>query len=96
MKTSIRNLSFALATLAGFAAASTGANAQSQCIQIGPRTDAGSSGVNVTNNCGRPVTVVALGDGMDYLNIRANSSFNWTTGTFDRWRACWGFSNTNC
>jgi hypothetical protein len=96
MTTSIRNLSLALAILAGFAAASTGANAQSQCIQIGQRTDAGTSGVNVTNNCSRPVTFVALGDGMDYLNIRPNSSFNWTTGSFNRWRACWGFSNTDC
>jgi hypothetical protein len=96
MNTSIRNLSLALAILAASAAASTAANAQSQCIQIGPRTDAGTSGVNVTNNCGRPVTFVALGDGMDYLNIRPNFSFNWTTGPFSRWRACWGFSNTDC
>jgi hypothetical protein len=96
MKTSIRTLSLGIVVAAGVVAASSGANAQSQCIQLSSRTDAGSAGVNVTNNCSRPVTFVAFGDGMDYLNIRPNSSFNWTTESFNRWKACWGFSNTSC
>jgi hypothetical protein len=66
------------------------------CIKYGNRTDAGSSGVHVENTCGFPVTFVVYGNGMDYLNLKPGQSFNWTTGSFNRWTACRGLSNTNC
>jgi hypothetical protein len=66
------------------------------CIEYGNRTDAGSVGVHVLNNCDYPVTFVVFGDGMDYLNLNPHQSFNWTTGRFSSWTACWGKSRTNC
>jgi hypothetical protein len=85
-----------IAAATSFDAAVSPSYSQSQCIQYGPRNDGGSSGVYVSNGCSRPVTFIVFGDGMDYLNLRSNSSFNWTTGRFNRWKACWGSSNTDC
>jgi hypothetical protein len=85
-----------IAAATSFDAATSPSYSQTQCIQYGPRNDGGSVGVYVNNGCGRPVTFVVFGDGMDYLNLRPNSSFNWTTGQFTRWKACWGSSNTDC
>jgi len=67
------------------------------CIQYGPRRDGGSQGVWVQNNCGRVVTFIVTSPGnMDYLTIRPNSWFNWTTGDFARWGACYGEARTSC
>jgi hypothetical protein len=68
------------------------------CISFTGRTDDGDTGYQVKNNCGRDLTVVVYSDGggMDYLNLHANHNFNWTTGKFNSYKACEGFSNTTC
>jgi hypothetical protein len=75
----------------------TSAQAQQSCIAMGPRTDSGSSGAHITNSCSRAVTVIVFGNGgMDYITMAPGNSINWTTGRFNRWKACWGAANTAC
>ena len=68
-----------------------------QCVRYGPRTDSGSSGVNVQNNCGYAVTFVVSGpNGMDYIALHSDSGENWTTLPFSGWKACKGWARTTC
>jgi hypothetical protein len=71
--------------------------ASAACVDVQDRTDGGSSGYYLVNNCGRAVTLVIEGDGgMDYRNLSPGQRTNWTTSVSGRYRVCNGFSNTSC